>query len=216
MKGNKMYFFKILNADEITTCTEKLKDYSAFSDGKKTQPDSAMKSNTESLNIPDEVRRIITDKLYDTHFMDTVYSPNRVSVNFYNQYVKDDHYDIHVDEFKARPKSNNTFFDYGFSVNLLDDYEGGEFILQTPMGQIAKKLEAGEIALFPIIYPHGVGNVTGGKRVNIIGWMSTNISYEQSFILYNLFQIGQAAASDTTAFTKVNLVQNYLKKEWSK
>lgn len=211
-----MYFFRILNEYEIKTCTEKLKDYHAFSDGKKTQPTSVMKSNTESLNIPDEVRKLITDKLYDTHFMDTVYCPNRVSVNFYNQYVEDDHYDIHVDEFKARPKSNNTFFDYGFSVNLLDEYEGGEFILQTPMGQIAKRLEAGEIALFPIIYPHGVGNITKGKRVNIIGWMSTNISYEQSFILYNLFQIGQAAASDTTTFTKVNLVQNYLKKEWSK
>tara|TARA_Y100000401_G_C8311185_1_gene219799 strand:+ start:114 stop:764 length:651 start_codon:yes stop_codon:yes gene_type:complete len=216
MKGNKMYFFKILNANEIKTCTEKLKDYHAFSDGKKTQPTSVMKSNTESLNIPDEVRKLITDKLYDTHFMDTVYCPNRVSVNFYNQYVEDDHYDIHVDEFKARPKSNNTFFDYGFSVNLLDDYEGGEFILQTPMGQIAKRLEAGEIALFPIIYPHGVGNITKGKRVNIIGWMSTNISYEQSFILYNMFQIGQAVKADTTTFTKVNLVQNYLKKEWSK
>ena len=211
-----MYFFKILNANEIKTCTEKLKDYHAFSDGKKTQPTSVMKSNTESLNIPDEVRKLITDKLYDTHFMDTVYCPNRVSVNFYNQYVEDDHYDIHVDEFKARPKSNNTFFDYGFSVNLLDDYEGGEFILQTPMGQIAKRLEAGEIALFPIIYPHGVGNITKGKRVNIIGWMSTNISYEQSFILYNMFQIGQAVKADTNMFTKVNLVQNYLKKEWSK
>ena len=211
-----MYFFRILNEYEIKTCTEKLKNYHAFSDGKKTQPTSVMKSNTESLNIPDEVRKLITAKLYDTHFIDTVYCPNRVSVNFYNQYVEDDHYDIHVDEFKARPKSNNTFFDYGFSVNLLDEYEGGEFILQTPMGQIAKKLEAGEIALFPIIYPHGVGNITKGKRVNIIGWMSTNISYEQSFILYNMFQIGQAVKADTNMFTKVNLVQNYLKKEWSK
>ena len=211
-----MYFFRILNEYEIKTCTEKLKNYHAFSDGKKTQPTSVMKSNTESLNIPDEVRKLITDKLYDTHFIDTVYCPNRVSVNFYNQYVEDDHYDIHVDEFKARPKSNNTFFDYGFSVNLLNEYEGGEFILQTPMGQIAKKLEAGEIALFPIIYPHGVGNITKGKRVNIIGWMSTNISYEQSFILYNMFQIGQAVKADTNMFTKVNLVQNYLKKEWSK
>ena len=211
-----MYFFRILNEYEIKTCTEKLKNYHAFSDGKKTQPTSVMKSNTESLNIPDEVRKLITDKLYDTHFIDTVYCPNRVSVNFYNQYVEDDHYDIHVDEFKARPKSNNTFFDYGFSVNLLDEYEGGEFILKTPMGQIAKKLEAGEIALFPIIYPHGVGNITKGKRVNIIGWMSTNISYEQSFILYNMFQIGQAVKADTNMFTKVNLVQNYLKKEWSK
>ena len=211
-----MYFFRILNEYEIKTCTEKLKNYHAFSDGKKTQPTSVMKSNTESLNRTDEVRKLITDKLYDTHFIDTVYCPNRVSVNFYNQYVEDDHYDIHVDEFKARPKSNNTFFDYGFSVNLLDEYEGGEFILQTPMGQIAKKLEAGEIALFPIIYPHGVGNITKGKRVNIIGWMSTNISYEQSFILYNMFQIGQAVKADTNMFTKVNLVQNYLKKEWSK
>ena len=211
-----MYFFKILNDDEIKTCIEKLKDYPIFKDGKETQPHSDMKSNVESLNIPDEVRKIITDKLYDTHFMDSVYSPNRVSVNFYNQYTKKDYYSIHVDEFKARPKSNNTFFDYGFSVNLRDDYEGGEFILQTPMGQVARKLEAGEIVLFPIIYPHGVGNITKGKRLNIIGWMSTNISYEQSFILYNLFQVGQAVSSDNGAFTKVNLVQNYLKKEWSK
>ena len=211
-----MYFFKILNDDEIKACIEKLKDYPIFKDGKETQPHSDMKSNVESLNIPDEVRKIITDKLYDTHFMDSVYSPNRVSVNFYNQYTKKDYYSIHVDEFKARPKSNNTFFDYGFSVNLQDDYEGGEFILQTPMGQVARKLEAGEIVLFPIIYPHGVGNITKGKSLSIIGWMSTNISYEQSFILYNLFQVGQAVSSDNSAFTKVNLVQNYLKKEWSK
>ena len=46
--------------------------------------------------------------------------------------------------------------------------------------------------------------------------MSTNISYEQSFILYNLFQVGQTISSDNNMFTKVNLVQNYLKKEWSK
>jgi len=211
-----MYFSKILNDDEIKACIEKLKDYPIFKDGKETQPHSDMKSNVESLNVPDEVRKIITDKLYDTHFMDSVYSPNRVSVNFYNQYTKKDYYSIHVDEFKARPKSNNTFFDYGFSVNLRDDYEGGEFILQTPMGQVARKLEAGEIVLFPIIYPHGVGNITKGKRLSIIGWMSTNISYEQSFILYNLFQVGQAVSSDNSTFTKVNLVQNYLKKEWSK
>ena len=40
------------------------------------------------INIPEEAKKIITDKLYDTHFMDTVYCPNRVSVNFYNQYEK--------------------------------------------------------------------------------------------------------------------------------
>jgi len=211
-----MHYFKILDNKEIDRCVKSIKKHTTLRNGKETQPNSIIKSNTESLNVPDEVRKIITDRLYDTHFVDSVYSPKRVSVNFYNQYVKDDFYNIHIDEFKARPKSNNTFFDYGFSVNLEDDYEGGEFLLQTPMGQVARKLLAGEIVLFPIIYPHGVGNVISGKRTSIIGWLSTDISYEQSFILYNLFQVGQEVKADTTAFTKVNLVQNYLKKEWSK
>jgi predicted 2-oxoglutarate/Fe(II)-dependent dioxygenase YbiX len=149
--------------------------------------------------------------------MDSVYCPTRVSVNFYNQYKKDDYYDLHIDEFKAQPKSNNVFFDYGFSINLEDDYEGGEFILQTPVGQITKKLKAGEMAIFPIIYPHGVAKITKGVRKNIVGWLSTNISYEQSYILHNLYDVSSYMVSvQKDMFTKANLIQNYLKKEWSK
>ena len=210
-----MRFFKILSDDDIKKCLKSIKRDN-FKDGKQTQPSSEMKKNEESVNIPDEVRRLITDRFYDTHYVDSVYCPTRVSVNFYNKYEKDDYYSIHVDEFKARPKSNNTFFDYGFSVNLDDGYEGGEFLLETPIGQIAKKLQAGEAAVFPIIYPHGVAKVTNGIRKNIIGWLTSNISYEQSYILHNLFEVSVDTKDDQGMFTKVNLIQNYLKKEWSK
>ena len=211
-----MRFFKILSEDDIKICSKSIKQHN-FKDGKQTQLEEGMKSNTEATNIPDNVRKIVTNRLYDTYYMDSVYCPTRVSVNFYNQYKKDDYYDLHIDEFKAQPKSNNVFFDYGFSINLEGDYEGGEFLLQTPVGQITKKLKAGEMAIFPIIYPHGVAKITKGVRKNIVGWLSTNISYEQSYILHNLYDVSSYMVSvQKDMFTKANLIQNYLKKEWSK
>ena len=210
-----MRFFKILNKDDIKVCLKSIEQH-AFKDGTQTQQTEGMKNNTESLSIPDVVRKLIIDRFYDTHYVDSVYCPTRVSVNFYNKYEKDDFYNIHVDEFKAKPKANNVFFDYGFSINLDDSHEGGEFLLQTPEAQISKKLQAGEAAVFPIIYPHGVGHVTKGTRKNIVGWLSSNISYEQSFILHTLFEVSSSVASDLSMFTKANLIQNYLKKEWSK
>ena len=110
-------------------------------------------------------------------------------VNFYNKYVEGDFYDIHVDSFKAKPKSNNIYFDYGFSVNLSDDYEGGEFVLQTPLGNIERKLSSGEAVIFPIIYPHGVKRIIKGEREIIIGWLSSNVTYEQSFLLHTMYEV---------------------------
>ena len=161
---------------------------------------------------------LIINKIYDTHYIDAVYCPNRVSVNYFNRYEKDDYYNTHVDNFKAFPKSNNVFFDYGFSVNLEDDYEGGELYFQTEMGTIEKKLKAGEAAIFPIFYPHGVKKITSGTRTNILGWLSSNLSYEKHFILKNVYALNQHLAKDedNNFFTMSVLIQNYLKKEWGK
>jgi len=208
-------FIKLLTEDEVKFCLDQI-NTKTFKNGEDTAPDlEDLKSNKESKGIPDEVRKLITDKLYDTHYIDSVYCPTRVSVNFYNKYREGDYYDLHVDAFKARPKSNNVFFDYGWSINLTDDYEGGEFILSTPVGQIGKSLKAGEAVIFPIIYPHGVEKLTKGIRQNIIGWMSSNVSYEQSFILQNMYEVNNyLMQTQKEMFTKSTLVQTYLKKAW--
>mgnify|MGYP003631351746 FL=1 len=208
-------FIKLLTEDEVKFCLDQI-NTKTFKNGEDTAPDlEDLKSNKESKGIPDEVRKLITDKLYDTHYIDSVYCPTRVSVNFYNKYREGDYYDLHVDAFKARPKSNNVFFDYGWSINLTDDYEGGEFILSTPVGQIGKALKAGGAVIFPIIYPHGVEKLTKGIRQNIIGWMSSNVSYEQSFILQNMYEVNNyLMQTQKEMFTKSTLVQTYLKKAW--
>lgn len=212
-------FMKLLSDEEAVSCFKAIpKD--AFKNSNKSQPLENIKKNTESVIVPEEIRKLLISRIYDAHYIDSVYCPTRVSVNYYNQYKKGDYYNLHIDNFKASPKSNNVFFDYGFSINLSDDYSGGEIYFQTETGIIGRKLELGEAVIFPIIYPHGVKEVTKGKRTNILGWFSSNVTYEQSYILRNLYEVTQALSKSQPeglpTFTKSVLVQNYLKKEWGK
>ena len=212
-------FLKLLDEEDIKYCKEGVQGLH-YQDGGFTQPlnkQYKVKQNQQTSTVPESVRKYLIDIFYENHYIDSVYCPRRVSVNFYNKYQKDDYYDIHVDAFKAMPKSNNVFFDYGFSINLNDQYEGGEFLIHTDVGPVARKLESGEAVIFPIIYPHGVTKITSGVRENVLGWFSTNVSYEQAFILKNLYDVNtHLRTKDTEVFVKSTLVQTYLKKAWGK
>ena len=214
-----MFFIKLLTEENVKYCTNAIKKLK-YKDGSFTQPLNkiySVKQNQEILGVPESVRKYLIDIFYNHDFIDSVYCPNRISVNFYNKYQKDDFYDLHVDSFRATPKSNNVYFDYGFSINLTDEYEGGEFFLQTEMGPMSFKLASGEAAVFPIIYPHGVNKVTSGIRENILGWFSSNVSYEQSFILKNLYDVqAHLKEKNKEKFVQTTLVQSYLKKAWGK
>ena len=221
-------FLKLLDKKDTIYLRNQLTN-KKFADGKKTQAISKLydiKQNKETI-VPERVRKYLIDLLYNNSYIDSVYCPNRVSVNFYNRYTEGDFYDYHIDSFKASPKSNNVFYDYGFSINLNDDYEGGEFVVKTEAGEIGTQLQAGQAVIFPIIFPHKVSKVTKGVRENIIGWFSSNVSYEQFFILKHL----QESAMTLTRLMKEDgataevynelllnntLVQNYLKKLWGK
>ena len=214
-----MLFLKVLDIEDIEYCKKDLK-VAKYQDGSLTQPlnkSYKAKKNKQTQSIPDYTRKYLIDLLYNHSYIDSIYCPNRISVNFYNKYQEGDYYDIHVDAFKAIPKSNNVYFDYGISINLNDDYEGGEFVLHTDVGPISRKLESGEAVIFPIIYPHGVNTVTKGIRENIIGWFSSNVSYEQAFILKNLYEVNAYLLSTNKEnFVKSTLIQTYLKKAWGK
>ena len=221
-------FLKLLDEEDTTYLRNQLTN-KKFSDGIKTQNIGKIyniKQNKETI-VPERVRKYLIDLLYNHSYIDSVYCPNRVSVNYYNRYTEDDFYDYHIDSFKASPKSNNVFYDYGFSINLNDDYEGGEFVLKTEAGEIGCQLQTGQAAVFPIIFPHKVTKVTKGVRENIIGWFSSNVSYEQFYILKHLQESAMILTQlmkkdDGTAkihnnlLLNITLVQNYLKKLWGK
>jgi hypothetical protein len=95
---------------------------------------------------------------------------------------------------------------------------GDEFIVENELGEVGYIVKKGQVILFPIIYPHGVSPIKKGTRKAIIGWLSTNVSYEQSFILRNLFEVNMNAIKEKqeAMVLKSTLVQNYLKKQWGK
>jgi len=73
-------------------------------------------------------------------------------------------YTQHTDSFKARPRAVSC------SLNLNDDYEGGEFAFFDR--EIVIKAPKGSAILFPsnFMYPHEIMPVTSGTRYSIITW----------------------------------------------
>ena len=105
---------QLLSEQEIQYCLE---NWGAKEDGAKTQPISDgedLKKNTESHDMTPEVRQLVSTRIYNNPYIDLVVCPNKVSVNFYNEYEEGGFYKKHIDTFRAAPRSNNVYFDYGF------------------------------------------------------------------------------------------------------
>jgi len=214
--------YKLFTDEEIDTILSKLnKD---FVDGKKSQKLSkvySIKENKETL-ITKEVDEYIGSVFKSKKAIKKIYAPTKIKNRIYNNYNTNDFYDYHVDSFQS--SDSKMLYNYGFTISLSDDYEGGDFVLQTEAGEIAYNIGKGQIVIFPIIYPHKVTPIISGRRQNIIGWFESNITYEQSFVLKNLEEIAtinlDLLQSNTEQvlfkelLIKTALVQNYLVTKW--
>ena len=195
-----------------------------FVDGKNTQKLSnvySIKENKETLITP-KIDEYIGNIFKNKKAIKKIYAPTKIKNRIYNNYTINDFYDYHVDSFQS--SDSKMLYNYGFTISLSDDYEGGDFVLQTEAGEIAYNIGKGQIVIFPIIYPHKVTPIISGRRQNIIGWFESNITYEQSFVLKNLEEIAtinlELLQSNTEQvlfkelLIKTALVQNYLVTKW--
>ena len=195
-----------------------------FVDGKKSQKLSNVyniKENKETVITP-KIDEYIGNIFKNKKAIKKIYAPTKIKNRIYNNYNTNDFYDYHVDSFQS--SDSKMLYNYGFTISLSDDYEGGDFVLQTEAGEIAYNIGKGQIVIFPIIYPHKVTPIISGRRQNIIGWFESNITYEQSFVLKNLEEIAtinlDLLQSNTEQvlfkelLIKTALVQNYLVTKW--
>ena len=53
----------------------------------------------------------------------------------------------------------------------LTDYDGGELVLDTPLGMYSVKLPAGDVVVYPATTLHEVRPVTRGVRLVAVTWM---------------------------------------------
>tara|TARA_Y100001937_G_C7084068_1_gene314444 strand:+ start:72 stop:605 length:534 start_codon:yes stop_codon:yes gene_type:complete len=77
--------------------------------------------------------------------------------------------DLHTDNYPASPRT------ISLSMNLNDDYEGGDFIFYDQKKFEVKriKLGKGSVLFFPsnFLYPHSVESITKGARYSIVSWL---------------------------------------------
>ena len=214
--------YKLFTDEETDSILAKLNKN--FIDGKNSQKLSnvySIKENKETLITP-KIDEYIGNIFKNKKAIKKIYAPTKIKNRIYNNYNTNDFYDYHVDSFQS--SDSKMLYNYGFTISLSDDYEGGDFVLQTEAGEIAYNIGKGQIVIFPIIYPHKVTPIISGRRQNIIGWFESNITYEQSFVLKNLEEIAtinlELLQSNTEQvlfkelLIKTALVQNYLVTKW--
>ena len=215
-------FYKLLTDEDVEFC-RKHQAKRHFVDGKNTQKLSKfydIKQNKETT-ICEAVHERVSDIFTQSPFTKSVYCPLEVRTQIYNRYTVGDFYDFHVDPFRS--SNDNMRYNYGFSICLSNEYEGGEFVIRSDVGEFGHQLQAGEVVIFPVIYPHKVAPITSGIRECLIGWFSSNISYEQSYILRNVQEVARIHTTlvdndpselNKELLIKTALIQNYLTTEW--
>ena len=79
--------------------------------------------------------------------------------------------------------------DLSFTLFLSEPsaYEGGELVLESPHGEEAFRLAAGEALVYPSTLLHRVEPVTSGERLVAVGWIESRIRQaEQRELLFEL------------------------------
>lgn len=104
-----------------------------------------------------------------------------------NRYASNMGYGTHVDD--ALMGGIRT--DVSFTL-FLDDpatYEGGELVLEETSGELAYKLEAGSLVLYPSTSLHRVAPVSSGQRRAVVGWVQSFVrTPERRQILFDIEQ----------------------------
>jgi predicted 2-oxoglutarate/Fe(II)-dependent dioxygenase YbiX len=77
---------------------------------------------------------------------------------------------IHTDKYPDAETGSLSWPAVTFTINLNDDFSGGELSLLD--GELVIKVKAGQGIFFPsnFIFPHSVEKVTNGTRYALVGW----------------------------------------------
>ncbi|EQD76698.1 oxidoreductase, 2OG-Fe(II) oxygenase family [mine drainage metagenome] len=157
-----------------------------FEDGARTTGPGA-RGRKHNLQLSDSdvraepLRRVILDALSRHSLFQFLAMPQVIMRPLFNRYDVGMFYQDHIDfplvggpgDTKMRADLSITLF-----VSRPDEYDGGELVVETPLGTEAFKLEAGQAIVYPAYYSHRVNPVTRGSRIAAITTVQSFIREE--------------------------------------
>ena len=152
-----------------------------------------IKNNTQLESGPAtrEVQEVIVRAIASNREFDMAARPMKIRPPLVSRYGVGMEYGTHVDNALM---SGNPPMRSDMSLTLFlqdpDAYDGGELIIETPLGDNEIKLPAGGLVLYPTSALHRVAPVTRGERLVAVCWVQSLIrDPARREILYDLEQV---------------------------
>jgi PKHD-type hydroxylase len=154
-----------------------------WASGKRTAGAAArdVKENLQADGADPRVQaleRFVADALKRHPMFEIAARPARLSRLLFSRYEPDMTYGAHTDDAFMGSAEDKLRTDLAFTIFLADrnTYEGGELIVESPLGEQSISLEAGDAILYPAGSIHHVAPVTKGARLAAVGWLQSYIA----------------------------------------
>lgn len=180
-----------LDAEQIRIIKEKL-DAVLWRDGAATAGWHAkLVKNNQQARSRDEAAAEITESVKEKALAHPLFRaaarPKHFGPVMVNRYADGMGYGTHIDD----ALMGDLRTDVSFTL-FLDDpasYAGGDLVIEETSGELAYKLDAGSMILYPATSLHRVEPVTSGQRRAIVGWTQSFVrAPERRQILFDIEQ----------------------------
>lgn len=131
------------------------------------------KNNAQAQPSPelDALLKRVTDALLRQRTFASAARPKQIAGLLLSRYEPGQAYDTHVDD--AIMRGRRTDLSFTLFLTPPDDYDGGALVLEDPLEARHVKLAAGDAILYPSGAPHRVEPVTRGRRLAVVGWVTS-------------------------------------------
>lgn len=174
---------EVLTAEQAAHCRRRL-EAADWVDGRGTAGhlSHGVKDNQQlrfDNPVAVELGGMITRRL-ETHplFMSAAL-PHKIVPPLFNRYATSQRYGDHVDgairPIDGTPHRVRTDLSATLFLSELDDYDGGELVIEDTYGTQAVKLPAGDMIVYPATSLHRVNPVTRGSRWGSFFWTQSMI-----------------------------------------
>lgn len=172
---------EVLTADQAAHC-RRLLDAADWVDGRGTAGhlSHAVKDNQQlrfDHPVAMQLGEMITERLEVHPLFMSAALPHKIVPPLFNRYAEGQRYGDHVDgairPIDGTPHRVRTDLSATLFLSELDDYDGGELVIEEPTGPQRIRLTAGALLLYPASRIHRIEPVTRGVRLASFFWVQS-------------------------------------------
>ena len=216
---------KVLTGAQVARCRE-LMDRAPWVDGRVTAGHQSARAK-DNLQIPEdapearEMGQTIVRALEQSALFVSAALPFRVFPPLFNRYEPGMAFGAHVDnairQIAGTPLRVRTDLSATLFLSALEEYDGGELVVEDTYGAHAVKLPAGDMVLYPATSLHSVNPVTRGTRLASFFWIQSMVRDDgERTLLFDLDvainRVNQAAPDHEGVFALTSCYHNLLRR----